>query len=102
MEDTMKFLVTLDSAFEIEIEDQEELSLHRVILIFAQYFGANHRRFSLTQLRRLGDWLSAAVVAEGALENAVSTCFLEHMRQLKVNRVLAPHLSQLAKEKSHA
>jgi hypothetical protein len=101
LNDTMEFLVALDSAFEteLEVEDSEELTLHRVMMIFAQYFGANHSRFSQKQLRRLGDWLSTAVSAGDELENAVSTCFLEHARQLKV---LAPQLSQLAKEKSHA
>jgi hypothetical protein len=72
------------------------------MMAFAQYFGANHRAFSAKQLRRLGEWLSASVAAGGEIENAVSTCFLEHARQLKVNRVLAPYLSRLAKGSTHA
>lgn len=104
LEDTTKFLVALDSAFEteLEVEDPAELTLHGVMILFAQYFGANHRRFSEKQLRRLSEWLNSAVSVPGELENAVSTCFLEHTRQLKVNRLLAPYLSKLAKEKSHA
>ena len=104
LKDTTKFLVALDSAFEteLEVEEPEELTLHRLMGLFAQYFGANGKRFSVKQLRRLGEWLSSAVSVPSELENAVSTCFLEHTRQLKVNRLLAPYLSKLAKEKSHA
>jgi hypothetical protein len=104
LKDTTKFLVALDSAFEteLEVEEPEELTLHRVMSLFAQYFGVNGSRFSEKQLRRLGEWLSSAVSVPGELENAVSTCFLEHARQLKVNRLLTPYLSKLAKEKSHA
>lgn len=104
LEDATKFLVGLDSAFEteLEVEDPEELNLHRVMMLFAQYFGANGNRFSEKQLRRLGEWLSSAVSTPGELENAVSTCFLEHIRQLRVNRLLAPYLSKSAKDKSHA
>lgn len=104
LEDATQFLVGLDSAFETELEGEEpeELNLHRVMILFAQYFGANGHRFSEKQLRLLGEWLSSAVSVPGEFENAVSTCFLEHTRQLKVNRLLAPYLSKLAKEKSHA
>jgi len=104
LEDTTQFLVALDSAFEteLEVEEPEDLTLHRVMMLFAQYFGSNGSRFSEKQLRRLGEWLSCAVSVPDVLENAVSTCFLEHTRQLKVHKLLAPHLSKLAKEKSHA
>jgi hypothetical protein len=98
------FLVSLDPAFETELEDEadEDLTDHRVMMLFAQYFGANHGSFSSRQLQALGTWLNAAVAAGGELENAVSTCFLEHARQLKVNRVLAPYLSAQAKKSAHA
>ena len=69
---------------------------------FADYFARNYNAFSEKQLQQLGIWINDSVVASGNLENAVSTCFLEHSRQLKVNRVLAPYLSTFAKGKSHA
>ena len=34
------------------------------------------------------------------IENAVATCFLEHMRQARINRVLAPYLSRMAQDKA--
>jgi hypothetical protein len=104
LKDTTEFLVALDAGFEteLEVEEPEDLTLHRVMSLFAQYFGANSSRFSEKQLRRLGEWLNSSVSVSGELESAVSTCFLEHARQLKVDRLLAPYLSKVAKEKSHA
>ena len=102
----MKFLVALDPAFENELKRREEapdeLTLHTVMRFFTQYFGENGRRFSEKQLRRLGEWLNSVVPVPGELENAVSTCFLEHARQLKVDRLIAPYMSESAKEKFHA
>jgi len=102
--DTMAFLVALDPAFEAELDadDLDGLSHHRVMMAFASHFGARHGSYSPKQLAQLGNWLNAGVAAGGELENAISTCFLEHARQLKVNRVLAPYLSPLAKRSTHA
>ena len=75
---------------------------HRVMQAFLMYFAKNHLSFTEKQLRRFGDWISKAVSIDSDLENAISTCFLEHTRQLKINRVLAPYLSPVAKVKSHA
>lgn len=79
-----------------------ELGFHRIMAEFIQFFGANHHSFSEKQLRRFGEWVNASVLIDGPLENAISTCFLEHTRQVKINRILAPYLSRVAKDKSHA
>jgi hypothetical protein len=98
------FLVGFDSAFETELENEEpgDLNLHRVMMIFGPYFAANQRAFSDKQLAKLGRWINQAVESGGNLENAVSTCFLEHLHQLKVNRKLVPYLSESAKQRTHA
>ena len=75
---------------------------HRVMQEFLMYFAKKHSFFTERQLRRFGDWISKAVAVDGDIENAVSTCFIEHMRQVKINQVLAPYLSPVAKAKSHA
>jgi hypothetical protein len=75
---------------------------HRVMFEFLEYFAKNHESFTEKQLKRFGDWLNAAVSSYSDLENAISTCFLEHMHQVKINRVLAPYLLRAAKDKSHA
>ena len=75
---------------------------HRVMSEFLVYFGKNHQSFTEKQLERFGEWVNAAVSSNNDLENPVSTCFLEHARQVRINRVLAPYLSRQAKDKSHA
>ncbi|MGH7725596.1 MAG: hypothetical protein ACREOU_09225 [Candidatus Eiseniibacteriota bacterium] len=79
-----------------------EWTHHRVVAEFLTYFSANPAQFTPKQLKWLGDWINDAVSAGGDLESAVSTCFLEHMRQVGINRVLAPYLSRQAKVRSHA
>jgi hypothetical protein len=79
-----------------------ERTHHRVMADFLSYFAMNHTQFTKTQLEQFGCWVNEAVSADGDLENAVSTCFLEHIRQVKINCMLAPYLSEQAKAKSHA
>ena len=74
-----------------------EWSHHAVLRQFLLYFSMNHESFTRRQLQRFGAWVDNAIAVKSDLENAVSTCFLEHMRQVKVNRVLAPYLSANAK-----
>jgi hypothetical protein len=78
-----------------------EWTHHDVMRQFLGFFGQHHNSFTEAELRGLGEWVNRAVVEEDAVENAVATCFLEHMRQVGINRVLAPYLSRTAKQKSH-
>jgi hypothetical protein len=77
-------------------------TLHSVMIPFTQYIGGVQRTLSARQLKELGTLLNDAVELDDDLENAVSTCFLEHLRQIDGYRVLAPFLSKRAKEKTHA
>ncbi len=79
-----------------------EWTHHRVIAEFLQYFSKHQVAVTEKQLKHFAAWVNSAVETEGPLENAVSTCFLEHSRQLKINQVLAPYLSKVARAKSHA
>jgi len=106
----LEFLFALFPAFEKEWQTDEveseplndELTYHRIMFEFIQFFGGKHATFTEDQIKRFGAWVNDSILQEGPLENAISTCFLEHMRQVKINRVLAPYLSKAAKEKSHA
>ena len=98
----MNKALTAFTIHRLETENEDELTAHRIMMLFAQYFGANHGSFTKKQLARLGEWLSSSVATGGTLENAVSTCFLEHSHQLKVNRIIAPFLSHDAKAKTPA
>jgi hypothetical protein len=72
------------------------------MLPFAEYFGVARDTLSERQLRNLGRLLNEAVAVDDDLENAVSTCFLEHLRQTGSYKSLAPFLSKQAKDKTHA
>lgn len=105
-EEALRFLAATDPAFRERWDEAghspDEATPHRVLADFAEHFSRAHHDYSPRQLKALGLWLSDAVATEGPLENAVATCFLEHSRQLRFNRVLAPYLSKAAKDKSHA
>ena len=77
-------------------------TFHSVLIAFTGFFGAHSSTFSERQLRAFGDLVSAAVAAGGVLANAFETCLLEHLHQIRAWQVLRPHLSELARERSHA
>jgi hypothetical protein len=77
-------------------------TFHSVLLAFTPFFGAELASFSPKQLRQFGLLVSAAVAQDGALENAFGTCLLEHLHQIKAERLLRPFLSDLARDKTHA
>src|SRR5688572_20606794 len=79
-----------------------EWTHHAVMRHFLDFFSHHHNSFTDAQLRALGKWIHQAVAEDDDISNAVATCFLEHMRQLRINRVLAPYLSQTAKAKARS
>jgi hypothetical protein len=88
---------------DIEAAERDDVaSLHSVMMPFAEYFGSNRDFHSEKQLRALGAILDEAVRREDGLENAVSTCFLEHLRQIRSYHTLAPYLSKATKSKTRA
>ncbi len=74
----------------------EPLTYHYLMSEFAVFFGREAASSTQRQLQQLTEFLARAVETDGVLENVVSTCFLEHARQLKVNRMLRPLLSKKA------
>ena len=86
-----------------EVEEiQPETTLHFVIRNFTTYFSDSRDTFSEFQLKKLAHFINDAVAVDDNLENAVSTCFLEHLHQVRSYKVLAPFLSREAKHKTHA
>lgn len=84
---------------ELETSDYD---LHTVMHLFAEYFGTEGSTASERQLRALGGLIDEAVARDDQLENAVSTCMLEHLRQIKAYKILSPYLSRKAKQRTHA
>jgi len=90
------------SAYCEDEEIQPETTLHFVMTEFTSYFSGNRDTFSEFQLKKLAHFINDAVAVDDNLENAVSTCFLEHLRQVRSYKILAPFLSRQAKDKTHA
>ena len=85
-----------------EEEIEPDTTFHFVMMDFTSYFGRYHDTFSESQLKKLGHFINDAVAVDDMLENAVSTCFLEHLRQVRSYKTLSPFLSRQAKDKTHA
>jgi hypothetical protein len=88
-----------------DLAEWERMSVqdpHAVMIPFTQYFGTNQATFSDRQLSALGTFLNRAVEFDDALENAVATCFLEHLRQINGYAALSPHLAAEAKSRTRA
>lgn len=75
---------------------------HYVTRLFADFLSTSPEEFSKRQLRSLGCLLNACVSVDDGLENAVSTCLLEHLRQMNACKLISPYLSATAKRKAHA
>jgi hypothetical protein len=106
-EEMLRQLQELLPGFDHSWEDEDEWpglerSFHAVARDLASYFPAQCLSLNEKQLRAFAAWINGMVTAGGDLENAVSTCFLEHSGQLGVYKVLAPHLTTLAKASARA
>jgi len=77
-------------------------TLHSLFRDFLSYFSSNIESFSEKQLKEIGNFINEAVEIDDDLENAISTCFLEHLHQVKANKPIKPYLSKKAKERVHA
>ena len=100
-----RFLTEVFPGFVADCTEEEieaDTTLHFVMIDFAPYFSSNREQFSEGQLRALGLFINEAVSVDDNLENAVATCFLEHLHQDGSYKALGPYLSALAKAKTHA
>lgn len=77
----------------------ERITFHRVMAEFTVYFGKRRADFTEKQLASLGKMIDAAVEKGGELENAVSTCFLEHLHQIGGEHLLRRFLSAPSRRK---
>ena len=85
-----------------DLEEDSASTYHSVMQPFTVYFGAHHSGCSQSQLAQLASLINAAVERADDLENAVATCFLEHLRQLRAEKAMARLLSSAAKKRLHA
>ena len=76
--------------------EESEVGLHCLMRNFTEYFGSLGGRASEEQLRALAALLDEAVSVDDVLENAVSTCLLEHLGQIDRLEALRPYISRAA------
>ena len=84
------------------LDNEDPVAFHRVMREFTCSFGKAASSLSETQLRGLGDLINVSVAVTDDLENAVSTCFLEHLHQVHALKPLWPYLSARARAECHA
>jgi hypothetical protein len=87
---------------ELEEGGEGTATFHSVMQPFTVYFGAEYVQCSERQIVRLASLINDAVERAGDLENAVATCFLEHLHQIRAEKVLARHLSPAARTRLRA
>lgn len=76
-------------------DESPSSSLHSVYQSFLPFLASAQPTDKQWQL--VADHLSKAVAAGGAQENAADTCVLEHLHQVRLNRILRPLLSKRAR-----
>jgi hypothetical protein len=92
----VKMFPQFRAVWEEENGDEEfrSSSLHSVYMSFLPFVAVAQPTQKQWQL--LADHLSEAVASGGDRENAADTCFLEHLHQLRLNKILRPLLSKAA------
>ncbi|MCL2075269.1 MAG: hypothetical protein FWH15_02285 [Betaproteobacteria bacterium] len=100
-EELNALLVAIFPTFSGSLEELESsdayrngVSFHALMIEFTCFFSKGASSFSGRQLEQLSESLVLASRQPSPLENAINTCFLEHIRQIKVNKLLAPWLAK--------
>ena len=78
------------------LNEDGSFTFHSVFIEFASFFGSASFQSSTKQLQSIAALINSAIETPGALENAVSTCFLEHLVQIDGTKSLHPYLSKQA------
>lgn len=91
--------------FKLEFDELDDPSqgftYHRLMLDFLVYWGAIARTATDSQIIELARIINESVNIGGDIENAIDTCFLEHLSQVRglkpIERYLSPAASLLAR-----
>ena len=74
-----------------------EFSIHSVYMTFLDFLPAVSP--NADQLQKTASFINEAVDAGGNSENAISTCFLEHVNQVRLGPKLKPLLTKEARRR---
>lgn len=104
--EVLNAIISIFPGFKAEWEEDNpyivegEFSIHSVYMTFLPYLATSSP--TETQLSKVASLVNGAVSAGHDSENAVSTCFLEHVYRVGLAHALKPLLSNGAKERLHA
>jgi hypothetical protein len=90
-------LASIFPAFAVKLDSDEEYpaTYHSVLLFhFNSFFGKNVETFTPKQLKAFAELVTRCSAVPGDLENALDTCFLEHTKQMRVNKHLGKYLRE--------
>jgi hypothetical protein len=78
--------------------DRENYTYHAVLIEFASLSHRILKGATASQIKEFCQLVNRMVEMGGEIENAVSTCFLEHASQIEVRKIIKPYLSAEAKQ----
>ena len=90
-------LVGLFPSFEAELDGENIETYHQVVLRLTPVVTGYLERSSERTVKKFCELVNLMADAGGAMANAISTCLLEHASQVKVRKIIDPHLSAVAK-----
>jgi hypothetical protein len=91
-------LIALFPPFEAELANDQIENYHQVIQRLAPVLAGYLESGGEKTVKRFCDLVNLMADAGGDKENAIATCLLEHASQIKVAKVLRPHLNAAAKQ----
>jgi hypothetical protein len=96
------FIADFEDPNPLPEEEDEPETFHRVMQEFTYSFSKMANSLSATELQQIGNLVNESVAQNDILENAVATCFLEHLHQVNALKPLRPYLSAKARAERYA
>lgn len=96
------FIADCEDPNPLPAEEDEPETFHRVMREFTYSFGKAANSLTAVSLHKIGNLVNEAVEQDDNLENAVATCFLEHLHQIHALKVLWPYLSPKSRTECYA
>jgi hypothetical protein len=90
-------LVELFPSFAAEFEAEELKSYHQVIQCLTPVITGYLQDAPERTTKQFCDLINEMAEAGGEKENAISTCLLEHASQIRIQKIIRPHLGAAAK-----
>jgi hypothetical protein len=101
-EELVAQLASIFPGFRFQPVDEPECwmapNFHSVMREFLSYFATTAPTATERQLKNLSQLIVAASISEGDLENAIDTCFLEHLRQVDAEKYLRRFLAEARRQ----